>query len=66
MSQNPSSFSNLNVEKYFNKFQGKTFIQEWGFDSSIVLCKEIWHLVRYHRWEHFWTIPKDNVVVPVV
>ncbi|MBA0880967.1 hypothetical protein Goshw_011411, partial [Gossypium schwendimanii] len=23
-------------------------------------------LVRYHRWEHLWTIPKDNVVVPII
>ncbi|MBA0662357.1 hypothetical protein Goklo_006490, partial [Gossypium klotzschianum] len=21
---------------------------------------------RYHRWERFWTIPNDNVVVPAV
>ncbi|MBA0765398.1 hypothetical protein Gotri_014603 [Gossypium trilobum] len=51
MSQNPSSFLNPNVEKYFNEIQGKTFIQERVFDPSMVLCKEIWPLVRYHRWE---------------
>ncbi|MBA0826302.1 hypothetical protein Goarm_011167, partial [Gossypium armourianum] len=28
--------------------------------------QEIWPSVRYHRWEHFWTISKDNVVVSVV
>ncbi|MBA0568211.1 hypothetical protein Golob_005720 [Gossypium lobatum] len=32
----------------------------------MILCKEIWPLVRYHRWEHFWTILKDMVVVPIV
>ncbi|MBA0573508.1 hypothetical protein Golob_000780, partial [Gossypium lobatum] len=66
MVQNPSSFLNLNVEKYFNELQGNTFIQERAFDPSMILCKEIWPLVGYHRWEHFWTIPKNNVVVPFV
>ncbi|MBA0839369.1 hypothetical protein Goarm_005105 [Gossypium armourianum] len=32
----------------------------------MVLCKEIWPLIKYHRWELFRMIPKDNVVVPVV
>ncbi|MBA0869153.1 hypothetical protein Goshw_023796 [Gossypium schwendimanii] len=41
-------------------------IQEREFDLSMILCKEIWPLVRYHRWEHFWTISKDMVVVPIV
>ncbi|MBA0611210.1 hypothetical protein Godav_011911 [Gossypium davidsonii] len=63
---NLSSFVNLNVENDFNELQGKTFIQERGFDSSMIICKEIWPLVRYHRWEHFWTIPKDFTVVLIV
>ncbi|MBA0577275.1 hypothetical protein Golob_027882 [Gossypium lobatum] len=63
MSQNPSSFLNSNFEKYFNELQGKTFTQERGFDQSMILCKEIWCLVRYHRWELFWIIPRDNDVV---
>ncbi|MBA0634776.1 hypothetical protein Godav_024402 [Gossypium davidsonii] len=66
MSQNPSRFQNPNVEKYFNELQGKTFIQEKGFDPSTVLCKEIRPFVRYHKWEHFWTIPKNHAVVLVV
>ncbi|MBA0556682.1 hypothetical protein Golob_026762 [Gossypium lobatum] len=49
MVQNPSTFPNLNVEKYFNELQGKIFIQERGFDPSLILCKEIWPLVRYYR-----------------
>ncbi|KAK5842570.1 hypothetical protein PVK06_004943 [Gossypium arboreum] len=36
-----------------------------GFNLLMVL-KEIWPLVRYHRREHFWTISKDNVVVPII
>ncbi|MBA0570358.1 hypothetical protein Golob_004030 [Gossypium lobatum] len=56
MVQNPSTFLNLNVEKYFNELQGKTFIQKRGFDQPMILCKEIWPLVRYHRWEHFWSL----------
>ncbi|MFQ6649944.1 hypothetical protein Gotur_023121 [Gossypium turneri] len=32
----------------------------------MILCKEICPLVGYHRWEHFRTIPKNNVVVPFV
>ncbi|MBA0693787.1 hypothetical protein Goari_004136 [Gossypium aridum] len=63
---NPSSFSNLNVEKYFNDLQGKAFIQERGFDLSMIIGEEIWPIVRYHIWERFWTIPKDVVVVSVV
>ncbi|MBA0759660.1 hypothetical protein Gotri_022512 [Gossypium trilobum] len=66
MSQNPSSFLNPNVEKYFSELQGKTFIQKRGFDPSMGLCKEIWHLVRYQWWERFWTIPKDKDVFPFV
>ncbi|MBA0556093.1 hypothetical protein Golob_026226, partial [Gossypium lobatum] len=66
MSQNPSSFLNPNIEKYFNEIQGRTFIQERVFDPSMVLCKEIWPLVRYHRWERFWTILKDSYVFPIV
>ncbi|MBA0862060.1 hypothetical protein Goshw_003875 [Gossypium schwendimanii] len=49
MVQTPSNFPNLNVEKYFNELQGKIFIQEREFDPSMILCKEIWPLVRYHR-----------------
>ncbi|MBA0613272.1 hypothetical protein Godav_013742 [Gossypium davidsonii] len=64
--QNPSSFSNPNVEKCFNELQGKTFIQERGFDSSMIMCKEIWPLVQYHRWEVFWIISKGIAVVPIV
>ncbi|MBA0783128.1 hypothetical protein Gotri_000896 [Gossypium trilobum] len=66
MVQNLFSFLNLNVEKYYNELQGNTFIQERAFDPSMILCKEIWLLVGYHRWENFWTIPKSNVVVPFV
>ncbi|MFQ6640956.1 hypothetical protein Gotur_014547, partial [Gossypium turneri] len=32
----------------------------------MIFCKEIWPLVRYHRWEHFWTILKDSDVVSIV
>ncbi|MBA0879255.1 hypothetical protein Goshw_030196 [Gossypium schwendimanii] len=32
----------------------------------MILCKQICPLVRYYRWECFWTIPKDNAVVPIV
>ncbi|KAK5775672.1 hypothetical protein PVK06_043592 [Gossypium arboreum] len=42
MVQTPSNVPNLNIEKYFNELQGKTFIQERGFDPSIILCKVIW------------------------
>lgn len=41
MVQNPFIFSNKNVKKYFNEFQGKTFVQERGFDLSVILRKEI-------------------------
>ncbi|MBA0756377.1 hypothetical protein Gogos_022089 [Gossypium gossypioides] len=54
MVQNPSIFPNMNVEKYFNELQEKTFIQERGFDPSMILCKEIWPLVR-----------NESVVVPI-
>ncbi|MBA0820060.1 hypothetical protein Gohar_028263 [Gossypium harknessii] len=30
----------------------------------MINCKEIWLLVQYHRWEHFWTMLKDIDVVP--
>ncbi|MBA0568688.1 hypothetical protein Golob_006161, partial [Gossypium lobatum] len=66
MSQDLSSFLNLNVEKYVNVLQEKTLIQGRGFYPSMILCKEIWPLVRYHRWKLFWTIPKDNVGVSFV
>ncbi|MBA0715549.1 hypothetical protein Golax_014439 [Gossypium laxum] len=39
---NPSKFQNLNVEKYFLELQEKTFIQERGFEPSMILCKETW------------------------
>ncbi|MBA0722640.1 hypothetical protein Golax_003298 [Gossypium laxum] len=42
----------------------KAFIQERGFDLPMIIGEEIWPIVRYHIWEHFWTIPKDVVVVP--
>ncbi|MBA0850134.1 hypothetical protein Goshw_025732, partial [Gossypium schwendimanii] len=32
----------------------------------MILCKEILPLVRYHRWERFWTIPMDNALFLVV
>ncbi|MBA0871813.1 hypothetical protein Goshw_030342 [Gossypium schwendimanii] len=32
----------------------------------MILCKKIWPLVKYHRWEHFWMIPTDSVVVLLV
>ncbi|KAK5771871.1 hypothetical protein PVK06_048125 [Gossypium arboreum] len=63
---NPLNFVNSDIRKYFTELQGKTFIQERGFDLLIVLSKEIWPLVRYHRWEHYWMFPKKNVVVPIV
>ncbi|KAK5843136.1 hypothetical protein PVK06_005578 [Gossypium arboreum] len=37
-----------------------------GFDPSMIICKEIWSLVRYYKWKRIWTIPKDIVVVLVV
>ncbi|MBA0681881.1 hypothetical protein Goari_023653 [Gossypium aridum] len=63
---NPLKFQNPNVEKYFLKLQGKTFIQEKGFLPLMILCKEIWSIVWYHRWEPFCLIPKENVVIPIV
>ncbi|MBA0798047.1 hypothetical protein Gohar_008684 [Gossypium harknessii] len=62
----PLKFQNPNVEKYFLKLQGKTFIQEKGFQPLMILCKEIWSIVQYHRWERFCLIPKENVVIPIV
>ncbi|MBA0605427.1 hypothetical protein Godav_018008 [Gossypium davidsonii] len=32
----------------------------------MVLYKEIWSLVRYHRWERFYVTSKKNVVIPLV
>ncbi|MBA0791072.1 hypothetical protein Gohar_015672 [Gossypium harknessii] len=32
----------------------------------MALCKEIWTLVKYHRWERFCVTPKENTVIPVV
>ncbi|MBA0798362.1 hypothetical protein Gohar_008955 [Gossypium harknessii] len=32
----------------------------------MVLCKEIRSLVRYHRWEHFCVMPKENEVIPII
>ncbi|KAK5839513.1 hypothetical protein PVK06_008311 [Gossypium arboreum] len=46
---NPSKFLNANMKKNLLELQGKTFIQEKGFEPSMVLCKEIWSLVRYCR-----------------
>lgn len=66
MGSTPSENSNMNVKKYFNKLQGNTLIQEKSFDASIIVCKEIWPIVQYHRWERFWTIPKETAVVPIV
>ncbi|MBA0861808.1 hypothetical protein Goshw_001132 [Gossypium schwendimanii] len=65
MVQTPSNFPNSNVEKYLNELQGKTFFQKRGFDPLMILGKEIWPLVRYHQWECFWTILKDNTVAPI-
>ncbi|MBA0555903.1 hypothetical protein Golob_026052 [Gossypium lobatum] len=59
----PLKFQNPNVEKYFLKLQGKTFIQEKGFQPLMILCKEIWSIVRYHKWEPFCVIQKENVVI---
>ncbi|MBA0787303.1 hypothetical protein Gotri_024881 [Gossypium trilobum] len=63
---NPSKFQNLNVEKYFLELQGKTFIQERGFEPSMILCKETWVLVRYHRWERFCITLKKPTIISVV
>lgn len=41
----PSDFQNMNVEKYFNELQGKTFIQERGFNSSMTISKKVWPIV---------------------
>ncbi|MBA0683516.1 hypothetical protein Goari_025171, partial [Gossypium aridum] len=33
----------------------------------MVLCKEIWSLVWYHRWEHFCiTLKENNAVIPLI
>ncbi|KAG8489241.1 hypothetical protein CXB51_017257 [Gossypium anomalum] len=32
----------------------------------MVLCKEIWSLVYYHRWERFCIILKKNTIIPIV
>ncbi|MBA0648980.1 hypothetical protein Goklo_016600 [Gossypium klotzschianum] len=50
---NSSNFPKLNVEIIFLELQGKMFMQEHGFEPSIILCKEIWPLVQHYRWEHF-------------
>ncbi|KAK5775848.1 hypothetical protein PVK06_043800 [Gossypium arboreum] len=61
---NPFNFPNPNIEKYFLELQGKMFIQERGFEPLMLLCKEIWTLVLYRRWEHFGIIPKEPAIVP--
>ncbi|MBA0670514.1 hypothetical protein Goklo_025194 [Gossypium klotzschianum] len=69
MRQNPSSFLNTNVEKYFNELQGKTFIQERGFAPSMILCKEIWPLVRNtegHMWDIVPVRGKEVQVTPQI
>lgn len=38
---NPSNFPNPNIEKFFLELQGKTFIQDKGFEPSMILCNEI-------------------------
>ncbi|KAK5770927.1 hypothetical protein PVK06_047091 [Gossypium arboreum] len=32
----------------------------------MILYKEIWLLVWYHRWERFCVTPKENAVIPIV
>lgn len=46
---NPSNFPNSNDEKFFLEPQEKMFIQEQGFEPSMILYREIWPLVQYHR-----------------
>ncbi|KAK5845501.1 hypothetical protein PVK06_001691 [Gossypium arboreum] len=41
-------------------------MQERGFEPSMLLCKEIWALVRYHRWGYFGKNLKEPIVVPIV
>ncbi|KAH1097621.1 hypothetical protein J1N35_014542, partial [Gossypium stocksii] len=66
VASNPSKFLNANMEKIFLELRGKTFIQERGFEPSMVFCKEIRPLVQYHRWEHFCVTPNKNVVLPII
>ncbi|MBA0729387.1 hypothetical protein Golax_020570 [Gossypium laxum] len=40
--------------------------KERGFEPPMILCKEIWALVRYHRWECFCVTEKENIIIPIV
>lgn len=62
----PLKIQSPNAKKYFLELQGKTFIQEIGFEPLMIFCKEIWALVRYYRWERFSVTPKEKNVIPVV
>ncbi|KAH1039721.1 hypothetical protein J1N35_041464 [Gossypium stocksii] len=48
---NPLKFRNRNAKKYYLELQGKNFIQERGFKPSMVICNEIWSLVRAKKEE---------------
>ncbi|KAA3474255.1 hypothetical protein EPI10_024559 [Gossypium australe] len=41
---------------------GKTFIQERGFNPSSTECDAIWELVGFHHWRAFCSAPNELTV----
>lgn len=48
MNFNVTHFNNLEVEWYYLQMNGRTFIQEWGFDPSLIDYNITWELVDFH------------------
>ncbi|MBA0618478.1 hypothetical protein Godav_027817, partial [Gossypium davidsonii] len=60
------SFEESKEWRYSLKKTPKSEGDEWGFEPSMIQCQQIWPLVQYRRWERFYIITKDFVVVLIV
>lgn len=54
------------VKKYFLDLQGKTFIQEQGFDTSFNLCNDIYDIIYTNQWMDLCLTPKESAINSVV
>ncbi|KAH1056638.1 hypothetical protein J1N35_034703 [Gossypium stocksii] len=54
------------VEKYFLDLQGKTFIQERGFDPSFNLWNDICDIIYANQWMDFYLTPKELTIDSMV
>ncbi|MBA0696377.1 hypothetical protein Goari_002931 [Gossypium aridum] len=55
-----------NIDRYLQRLQPYTFIEEQGFDPLMRNYKRIWEIATEREWTNFCLPPEEPKIIPIV